>query len=64
MKIDADGGSSSVLEQRVLRRHDERLRVVDDHDSPASFERPVIGALDDLADIVDLDRSAVPRSQS
>ena len=44
------------LEQRVLRRGDERVGLVDDHDAAASFERPVRGAIDDVAHLIDLDR--------
>src|SRR5205814_2347091 len=49
------------LQQRVLRLHDERVCFVDDDDAAPSLERPVVGALDDVADLIDLDRAAVAR---
>ena len=49
------------LQQRILRCGDERVRLVDDHDAAASFERPVRRAVDDVAHRLDLDRTGVAR---
>ncbi len=43
------------LQQRVLRVRNDPLRIVDDDDAAPSFEWTVGGALDRVADLLDLD---------
>ena len=57
---DADGGSSSVLNSALCARA-RRVRFVDDDDPPASFERAVVRAVDDVAKLLDLDRPGLAR---
>src|SRR5437762_9358602 len=47
------------FEQRMLRRDDERIRLIDDDCAPPALEWPVSGAIDELANLVNLYRSGV-----
>ena len=49
------------LEQGVLRGGHHRVRLVDDYGPSAPLERPVVGAVDHVAYLVDLDRAGVAR---
>ena len=49
------------LQQRVLRFDQQRVGLVDDHDPAPAFERTVGGALDRVADLIDLDRAGLAR---
>jgi transcriptional regulator with GAF, ATPase, and Fis domain len=49
------------FQQRVLRRIHQRIGLVDDHDAPLAFERTIHRAIDDVADLLDLDRSVLAR---
>ena len=46
------------LQQRVLRSGSQRVGAVDDDDAALALERAVRGAVDDIADLLDLDRPA------
>ena len=49
------------LEQRVLRRNHERVGLVDDHDPAAALEWTVRRPVDDVPNLLDLDRARVSR---
>ncbi len=61
MKIDADGGSSSVFSNAFCAARHHRIRLVDHHHATTSLERPVAGAIDDVAHLLDLDRAGLAR---
>ena len=49
------------LQQRILRCRHQCVCLVDDHHASSSFEGTVIGAVDDIADLLDLDRTHIAR---
>ena len=44
-----------------MRRRNQRVRFIDDHDPPAAFERAVRRPIDDVSHVFDLDGAAVAR---
>ena len=61
MNTDADGGSSSVFSSAFCAggTSASASSMIDDAAPP--FERPIAGAVDDVAHLVDLDRPGVAR---
>ena len=49
------------LQQRILGLDHHGVRIIHDDDTPATLEWPVRGALDRLADLIDLDRAGLTR---
>ena len=44
----------------MLGRGHQGVGIVDDHDAAPPFERPVPGPLDNVPDLLDLDRAGIP----